>query len=1070
MMRKTMKINSIFESHTMNKFVRIAALLLMLFPISLLQAQEVQEIQSRVTDVNGTPIAGAMIKASLANASFSAVSDSTGMFLISFSGDSLKNKGTLEISAVGYYAYNKPLSNKYPERITLMPEKTLKYTGTFTLENNIETRESKSVSTSAVSKKDFKKELSLDLAIQDEVPGLMVVGKSGMPNEGAYVNLRGVHSFIAANSPLYVLNGIPYVGNENVSSIINAYSRNVLSSINVNDIKSVTVLKGSEASQYGSLGSNGVILIETEQATSDNLDTRISFSGQYGLRKPNNLIPTLGVDDYKNYLQDVGMTRYSNYSSLLSDYPFLSNEENYYSYLFNNNTNWQSLIQSESFVTDNVFRVEGGDEIAKYNISFGYTSEGGVIENTKSDRYHTQINTNIMASRKFTLFANVGLAYLKSQLQEQGASNETNPILAASLAMPMLSPYMKESNGNVLNRYSTYNGWNTNDNPTYDYDNVSNPLAIVNTLDATDKIYDANVRFGLNFYANRYLTLTGLLNIYYNYTEESNFIPGVTDQAIMPQYYGVGYNTVRRGVIENKSYFYGLNGTYNRTFNGVHAFKGAAGLRYFGRSVETDLAWGYNTANDYYQSLGNTTEDLTIEGDNLEWRWVNSYAHADYTYNKLLKVNFNMAVDGSSVTGVDAPTFNIYPAVGITLLAGNTQVLPDAISVFNLSAEISRSGNARFSPNYAKNYYQNSNLFNLGTIVRENVPNTYLETEKNDQIEFGIDLSLFNYFLDVQANYYTARSYDLLIARNISSVYGSSEFYDNTGEIATTGMEVSVRLNPIRTKNVSWSVGGTIARAQSEIVSLGNSDELFISFEDYNDDDALIIMRKGDDPYQFYGYQTEGVYSTTSEANASGLTNIYGDAYQAGDVKFVNNNAEDMSINAKDKVALGSATPDFFGNLYTTIRVKNFTLMADVGYSVGNMAYNAVRRELESMNTFYNQSQSVQNRWQVEGQEAALPRAAYGDPAGNNVFSDRWIEDASYIKLRSITLQYDFGNLFNICHGGSVYIAGENLFTQTDYLGSSPEFSYSYNTYMQGFDYGKVSRPKTVLVGFQLNF
>ncbi len=1070
MMRKTMKIHTIIEFFKPHNYLRLATVALALFALLTVQAQEVHKIQSQITDVNGTPIEGAMVNVTLANATFSAVSDSTGTFLISFSGDSLQNKGTIEITSVGYYLYSKPLMNAYPERITLMSDKALKYTGSFALENSTETRESKSASTNGVSKKDFKKQLSLDLAIQDEVAGLMVIGKSGMPNEGAYVNLRGVHTFIAANSPLYVLNGIPYLGNENISSTINAYSRNVLSAINVNDIKSVTVLKGAEASQYGSLGSNGVVLIETEQATSDNLDTRISYSGQYGLRRPNKLIPTLGVSEYKNYLQDVGMTRYSNYSTLVTDYPFLDNEDNYYSYLFNNNTDWQSEIQSQAFITDNVFRVEGGDEIAKYNISFGYTSEGGVIENTKSDRYHTLINTNIMASRKFALFANVGLAYMNSKLQEQGMSNETNPILAASLAMPMLSPFMKESNGNILNRYATYNGWNTNDNPSYDYDNVSNPVALVNTLTANDKIYDANVRFGLNFYANRYLTLTGLLNIYYNYTEESTFIPGVTSQAIMPQYYGVGYNTVRRGVTENTSYFYGINGTYNRTFNGVHAFKGGAGIRYFGRSLETDLAWGYNTANDFYQSLGKATEDLTIQGDNLEWRWVNTYVHADYTYNKILKVNYNMALDGSSVSGVDAPVMNVYPALGFTLLAGNTSIMPDAISVLNLSAEVSRSGNARFSPNYAKNYYQNSNLFNLGTIVRKNVPNTSLETEKNDQIEFGLDLSLFNYFLDVQANYYMARATDLLIARNISSVYGSSEFYDNTGEVATKGMEIGVRINPVRTKNVSWSLGGTIAQAKSEIKSLGNSDELFISFEDYNNDDALIMMKKGESPYQFYGYKTEGVYATTTEAEASGLSNIYGNPYQAGDVKFVNSNSEDMSINAKDKVALGSATPDFFGNLYTSLRVSKFTLMADVGYSVGNMAYNAVRRELESMSTFYNQSQSVHNRWQVEGQQASLPRAAYGDPDGNNVFSDRWIEDASYIKLRSITLQYDFGNILNICQGGSVYVTGENLFTQTEYLGSSPEFSYSYNTYMQGFDYGKVSRPMTILMGFLLNF
>lgn len=187
-------------------------------------------------------------------------------------------------------------------------------------------------------------------------------------------------------------------------------------------------------------------------------------------------------------------------------------------------------------------------------------------------------------------------------------------------------------------------------------------------------------------------------------------------------------------------------------------------------------------------------------------------------------------------------------------------------------------------------------------------------------------------------------------------------------------------------------------------------------------------------------------------------------------MRFVNTNDADKLINAKDKVLLGSTTPDFFGNLNTSFRYKKITLVAYFGYSVGNMAYNAVRRELESMKTFRNQSTSTKNRWQVEGQNAVLPRAVYGDPAGNNVFSDRWIEDASYIKLRNLTLQYNFGKLLNFCQSGKVYITGDNILTFSDYKGSDPEFSYSYSTFMQGFDYAKAARPKTIQVGFQLYF
>ena len=384
---------------------------------------------------------------------------------------------------------------------------------------------------------------------------------------------------------------------------------------------------------------------------------------------------------------------------------------------------------------------------------------------------------------------------------------------------------------------------------------------------------------------------------------------------------------------------------------------------------------------------------------------------------------------------------------------------------------MSLTGNSRFSSNYAKNYYLTSNLFNVGTIVRSNVPNTRLEWEKKLQFDGGLDLSLFKHLVDLQFNYFYANSYDLLLDRNISSVYGSSIYYDNTAEISTQGYEFALRLNPVHTKDFDWVIAGNIATAKSTVESLGNTQtQDIIDFKAYNEDDAQVITKVGRSPYEFYGYETNGVYATTQEALASGLKNSYGNNYRGGDVRFVDQN-HDGVINDEDRVSLGSATPDFFGGLSTTFRYKWISLKADFGYSVGNKAYNATRRMSESMSTFYNQSTSVLNRWQVEGQVTDMPRAAYGDPSGNNFFSDRWVEDASYFKLRALTLAFHFDNkMLKFCQSGTIYVTGENLFSVTDYLGSDPEFNYSYSESMRGFDYAKVSLPITIKVGFNLNF
>ncbi len=1042
-------------------------ILLVLFSCVLtfnLLAQSVLLV-GKVQGTDGMPVEGAIF--SVSDGQSSVISDKDGTFKLPIT----NRKYTLKVVADGYYEKEYPLSgNVIPKIIVLVPITEVKYNGTVKMPDYTLLREYKSASTQGVKKMDLKKDFTIDLAMQDEVTGLKVTRKSGMPGEGGYLNVRGIHSLVAGNSPLIVVNGVPHFGNEEISDVINGYSRSSLFGFNTQDIRNITVLKGADAAVYGSLGSNGVILIETEQATSNNLETRISFNGQYGFSMPNRSIPALGVSDYKTYLQDIGMTRYSLISSLYTDYPFLQNTENYDSYLFNNKTDWAKEVQGPAFVTDNVFRVEGGDEIAKYNIAFGYSSEGGVLGNTSTNRYHTLINSNIMVSRDVDIFTNVGLYYVNSNLQEQGSETATNALTSSYLMMPMLSPFKKEPNGNVLNGYSTFDGWNVVSNPTFAYDNVSNPVAIVNTVDATDKIYDANIRLGLNYRANRYLTLTGMLNLYYNYTEESIFIPGVTDRAIVPQYYNTGLNTVRKGVIQNSTNYFGMSALYKRTFNDVHQVLANAGVRYMSRSLEYDRSAAYNTPNDYNQTLGTASDDRDISGNNYEWKWLNYNLHTDYIYNHLLKTTFNLAVDGTSVSGVQTDRFGLFPSLGVTFMTANLGVLPSTISLLNITAEVSRTGNSRFSSNYSKNYYQNSNFFNLGTITRSNVPNTKLQWEKKDQLDLGVDMSLFDNKLNLQINGFSANAFDLLIARNVSSVYGSSQYYDNVGQISTNGLELSFRINPIHTKDIDVIIGASASQASSLVKSLGNSTELITSLKSFNGDDAMILLREGQSPYQFYGYETNGVYSTTDQAVDEGLTNIYGKPYQAGDVRFVDQ-VVDGTINAKDKVLLGSAAPDVYGGMNLSVRYKQLSMLAEFGYSVGNKAYNALRRNLESMQYFYNQSESVLNRWQIEGQQTSMPRAAYGDPSGNNLFSDRWIEDASYLKLRSITLRYDFKNgLLHICRQGSLYLVAENLYTLTDYLGSDPEFSYSMNESMQGIDYAKVSLPITVKLGVSLNF
>jgi TonB-linked SusC/RagA family outer membrane protein len=1031
-------------------------------------------VKSQIRSTDNSPVGGAII--TIPGQRVSSISDKTGTFELKAN----NRNGIVTIKANGYYEKTMPLNylikseKKASFKITLVPESEKLYNGTSEIPFASLSRENKSVSTTGIENKDFSDKLSLGAATRDGVAGLQIIEKSGMPGEGTYMNIRGIHSIVAENSPLLVVNGVPYMIDQSTSQVVNGYSRDMLFGYDPNDIKSVTVLKGADAAMFGSLGSNGVIMIETQQATSDNLDTRISFSGQYGFNLANRSLPVMNSNQYKTYLQSIGMTRYSTMSELTEDYSFLQNTSNYYSYLFNENTDWMKQIQHTGLTTENLFRVEGGDEIAKYNISFGYTGNHGTVKGTDNNRYHTLISSNILVSRKVDIFTNVGLAYITDNMQNQGMEMQTNPILSAYYSMPLLSPYKKQSDGSLLSTFAAYDDWNTNNNPSFSYDNVSNPLAIVKTVEAKDKIYDANLRLGVNYHYDEYLKLTALANIYYNYTEENLFVPGVDDGAILPGVFGTGKNKVAMGVIKQSADYFSLSAQYNRIFNSIHEFNGVASARMIIRNNEFDISSGYNTANDYYQTLGNTTNEKLITGDNQEWKYLSYMLHGEYTYNRLIKATAGITVDGTSVSGADASRWGFFPSADVTFMAANTGSLPSWINLFNISLEASLTGNSRFSSNYGKSYYASRNLFNIGAIVRSDVPNTKLQWEKNRQIDFGIDLSIFSGKVDLGVNLFCNRAYDLLLNSEISAVYGSTNYYDNQAEISGKGAELSLRLNPIHTKDFDFVIAANVAAVKNEVKSLGGINAQTIKFTGYNNDDAEVRMVVGEKPYEFYGYKTEGIYSTAAEAAAANLVNVKGVAYQAGDMKFVDvsgpNGTPDGVINDYDKVSLGSAQPDCYGGINLMLRYKAFSVDANFGYTIGNKAYNATRRQLESMSTFYNQSTSVLNRWTVEGQVTSIPRAAYGDPSGNDYFSDRWIEDADYFKLRSIRLSYNFKKLFDFIRSGSVYLAGENLFCLTDYLGSDPEFAYSYNESMRGFDYAKVALPITIKIGFNLNF
>ena len=346
------------------------------------------------------------------------------------------------------------------------------------------------------------------------------------------------------------------------------------------------------------------------------------------------------------------------------------------------------------------------------------------------------------------------------------------------------------------------------------------------------------------------------------------------------------------------------------------------------------------------------------------------------------------------------------------------------------------------------------------------MPNTNLTPEKDYTLQVGVDASFLRDRLGVRAAYFNTSAQDVLMLGRNSSALGTSPYYCNDGEIESRGFEVSINAVPVHVKDWTWTVAANLTRLNNEVKGLGTLDDFITTLSDGGE----IISRVGENPYAFYGYRTDGVYSTTADVEAAGLVNRNGVAYVAGDVKYVDQN-NDGIINDADKVVLGSSTPDVYGSIFTSVQYKGWALDLTMVYSCGGEAYNAVRRLTESSSDFANQSKSVMRRWQNEGDVTDMPRANYGDVVGNGDMSDRFVEDASYLKLRDVTLSYSWNKkLWNFIQSGTIYVSGQNLICFSDYLGRDPEFAYSNTASMMGVDYGKVSLPKSVKIGVNLRF
>jgi hypothetical protein len=326
-------------------------------------------------------------------------------------------------------------------------------------------------------------------------------------------------------------------------------------------------------------------------------------------------------------------------------------------------------------------------------------------------------------------------------------------------------------------------------------------------------------------------------------------------------------------------------------------------------------------------------------------------------------------------------------------------------------------------------------------------------------------MSVLEERLNFSVDLYSNTVSDMILNLEPASISGSQiDAVMNAGEMRNIGFDVNLNARLIEKNNLKWDLGLMISHYKNKVMNLSGN-------EFFNEVLGATVQTKVGQPLGvFYGLQTDGVYATTAEANEAGLNIRKGLVlipYGAGDMRFVNQNSDNV-IDENDRVVIGNPNPDLFGNVYSTLKFKQFGLSAVFAYSIGGDVYNYTRSQMESMSMTYNQFQTVVNRWRYEGDITNIPQATPGDPMGNALFSDRWIEDGSYIRLKTLSLSYDLKLKNKIVQSSILYLNGENLLTFTQYKGLDPEFALGTSPLYMGIDPCVAPQTPTVTVGLRL--
>lgn len=1088
---------------------------------------EMKQVTGTVYDAGSRqPLSGVRVQ-SLGNRNYTAMTDEQGHYTIKVP----VHVTALYVATEGYNAVQIGLHGDVaPDAYVYSTNLKSLYTDGINILNG----ESYSPDTSSAISVESDIEQNLNAAVR-------TISRGGMPAQGAAMFINGINSLNTNAQPLVVIDGVIWDMQYDRGTIHDGFFNNIFNLIDPEDVENIEVLRNG-TTLYGAEGGNGVIKITTKRGHS--MATRINIRawGSYELMPEKT--PVMNAGQYRNYLTEfLGTTKYAISNDLGSNntIPFLNEDPNYLYYQqYHNDTDWQKDIYHNAFTQNYRVGVQGGDDVAMYNLSLGYAQSDATAKNNDFNRLNVRFNTDVNLWRGFTAALDMGYVRNAYNLRDNGwaesyaRKNISSPNVLGLIQSPFIDPYayfVTYENGGLTLKPTgtTLTGMNYTEstNPflfaqRFGYEGLANPYWILENGQGDNKNYQEQTQFLVNvapkYKPNRYITISDRFSYILNRANEKYFMPKNGTPVKAVENLGDVQSVIASQFSKESMVSNDFRVDWHRNF-GKHDIDIFGGFRYNHYGYSNSNVRGYNNSNDKMPNLAYSLQYLSYGGTNDSWTNLSYYLNADYNFKNRYFAKFMMSAAASSRFGKEAEggmkiagvAWGMFPSIQAGWVLSNEEWFKvNWIDHLQLTTGYEMSGNDNVDYYAARTYFENIKFLDKATSLQiANIQNPAIQWETNHRFNVALNANLFRNRLSLGFEYFNARTTDLLVRKTVSDITGLGQMWTNDGELTNKGFNANINAVLVNTKNFQWQLGATLGRYVNEITMLPETENNVVKAYSLNPDgtrDQLstihgytssiygqdnILTAVGNSVGVFYGYQTEGVFATTEDAQKAhpvkdadgnvvgytslkyptGLSSKPSRDFKAGDVKFVDQNGDGW-INEADKVVIGNPNPDFYGNLYTSFTWKNLTLDVNFKYSVGGDIFNYQRAQLESANNIWNQTTAVVNRWKKEGDVTDMPRTMSADSeewVNNERFSDRWIEDGSYLKLKNVRLTYKVPLSLSWLQGLMVWGEGHNLYTFTKYLGQDPEVSCNNSVLYQGIDTGFLPNGRSFSLGVTIN-